>query len=75
MVYNGDGSYAVGGTDAVTAINDVHVDFIFDTVEYHDLLGRKIQLEESLSINTITGIYIKSYLYHGTIVKSEKIVR
>lgn len=75
MVYNGDGSYAVGGTDAVTAINDVHVDFIFDTVEYHDILGRKIQLEESLSINTITGIYIKSYLYHGTIVKSEKIVR
>ena len=73
--YNGDGSYAVGGTNGITAIDDISVDFTFDAIEYHDVIGRKIYLDETTSATRVTGLYIKSYLFEGKIVKSEKVVR
>lgn len=75
MAYNGNGSYAVGGTDAITSIDNVDENFSFDAIEYHDIMGRKVQLEEITSRYKLTGLFIKSYLYEGKIVKSEKVVR
>lgn len=75
MVYNGNGSYAVGGTEAITSIDDIDVDYTFDAIEYHDITGRKVLLDETTFSNRVTGIYIKLYLYQGKIVKTEKVIR
>ena len=75
MISNGNGSYAIGGTDAITSIDFINVDFTFDAVEYHDIMGRKILIDETLLSKSVTGIYIKSYLYEGKIVNEEKVIR
>jgi len=75
MISNGNGSYAIGGTDAITSIDFIDVDFTFDAVEYHDIMGRKILIDETLLSKSVTGIYIKSYLYEGKIVNAEKVIR
>jgi len=73
--YNGTGSYAVGGSDAITSVDDLGVEFIYDAIEYRDIMGREVRINENVSAANVTGIFIKSYLYKGRVVKSEKIVR
>tara|TARA_B110000037_G_scaffold121950_1_gene139342 strand:+ start:159 stop:2639 length:2481 start_codon:yes stop_codon:yes gene_type:complete len=75
MISNGNGSYAIGGTDAITSIDFIDLDFTFDAVEYHDIMGRKILIDETLLSKSVSGIYIKSYLYEGKIVNTEKVIR
>ena len=75
MNYNGMGSYAVGGSDAITSIIDIDNNLLFDKIEYFDIMGREVLMNESDRNNQITGIYLKTYLYKGVVVKTEKILR
>ena len=75
IIANGTGSYAVGTVDDMTSIDDLDVDFTYDTIEYHDIMGRRVLIDEAVTENSITGMYIKSYLFEGKVVKTKKIVR
>ena len=75
MAFNGNGSYAVGTVDDMTSIDNIEVGFTYDAIEYHDIMGRKVLVDETVSSNGVTGLFIKSYLYEGKVVKTQKIVR
>ncbi len=75
MNYTENGYYTIGGTDAITSIIDLDVNFTYDAIQYHDIMGRKVVIDQSTTNNVVTGLYIKSYLYEGKVVKTEKIIR
>ena len=74
--YQGTGSYAVSNGD-VTSTDDIlngHV-IDYDEIQYFDILGRKVHIDESLAKpDHLTGVFIRSYLKNGVIVKSEKFI-
>lgn len=71
VAFTGDGSYALG-IDETTSVIDVNLD-TYDSVIMYDMLGREINRNSNLSDLPI-GVYIKSYVKDGKVIKSEKII-
>ena len=75
MPYVGTGSYTVGGAVDITSTIDIDKDLIYDTIEYYDIVGRRVNINENLLNDDIKGIYLKTYKFKGSVVKTEKILR
>ncbi len=73
MPYQGDGFYTVGQEFYPLPNNDIEIDITYDQIRIFDLLGRVISDKDKLDYDVPTGIYIKTYLNSGKVVKSEKI--
>ena len=73
MSFQGDGYYTVGEEFYPLSNSDVELDFTYDAVRIFDLSGRLVSNSEQLRDDVQTGIYIKSFLRNGAVVKSEKI--
>ena len=73
----GNGSYAIGRDVDLTSIDVIAGDdnLVYDKVEYYDITGRRVLINESILNDNVSGIYLKSYLFKGEIVKTEKIFR
>jgi hypothetical protein len=73
MPYQGDGFYTVGQEFYPLSNEDIEIDITYDQIRIFDLLGRVISDKDKLDYDVPTGIYIKTYLNSGKVVKSEKI--
>ncbi len=73
MPYLGDGFYTVGEEEYVLSNTNIDLDITYDAVRIFDLSGRVISYTDQIRNDVPTGIYIKSYLKNGAVVKSEKI--
>jgi photosystem II stability/assembly factor-like uncharacterized protein len=73
MPYLGDGFYTVGEEEYVLSNTNIDLDITYDAVRIFDLSGRVISNTAQIRNDVPTGIYIKSYLKNGAVVKSEKI--
>jgi photosystem II stability/assembly factor-like uncharacterized protein len=73
MPYLGDGFYTVGEEDYILSNTNIDLDITYDAVRIFDMSGRVISDTDQIRNNVPTGIYIKSFLKNGVVVKSEKI--
>ncbi len=73
MPYQGDGFYTVGEEFYPLSSNDIDLDITYDVIRIFDLSGRVISNTDQIGNNVPTGIYIKSFLKNGAVVKSKKL--
>ncbi|MFT4535650.1 MAG: photosystem II stability/assembly factor-like uncharacterized protein [Saprospiraceae bacterium] len=72
MPYLGEGFYTVGEESFSLSNTNTELDIIYDAVKIFDLSGRIISHSNQIRNDVPTGIYIKSFLRNGAVVKSEK---
>ena len=72
MPYIGDGFYTVGEEMYLLSNSNIDLEITYDAVRIFDLSGRVISNNAQIRNEVPTGIYIKSYLKDGAIVKNEK---
>jgi len=73
MSYQGDGFYTVGEEFYPLSNNNIDIDITYDAIRIFDLSGRVVSNTDQLRNDLPTGIYIKSFLKNGAVMKSKKI--
>jgi len=72
MPYSGVGYYSVGQEFYALSNNNIDLDLTYDQVRIFDISGRLISDSDKIGNEVPTGIYIKTYINQGAVVKSEK---
>ena len=73
MPYLGDGFYSVGEEEYLLSNSNIDLETTYDAVRIFDLSGRVISNTDQIRNDVPTGIYIKSFLKNGVVVKSKKL--